>query len=225
MQYSLRKRCHAHKKVDVSTQFLGCHFSLREDYIFFRRFFFTALLIFTSFIWLYTVRFNMRSRVRGAGVSGVSVWDNGGDWFYRWSQSNVFTHRHLLLVQIVRRCTSCRYCYFWVYFSLSHWGTKSLSPVSHHRTFFVINWHLQEVFPSEGCRRGTSEADWVTVQEEDTMFLDDTCDASNRKLFVLAPLWYPFSSSRVHCNTVLTWLLWWRLSTSRIIQLTQIVLP
>ena len=34
------------------------------------------------------------------------------------------------------------------------------------------------------------------------MFLDDTCDASNRKLFVLAPLWYPFSSSRStlqHC--------------------------
>lgn len=131
MQYSLRKRCHAHKKVDVSTQFLGCHFSLREDYIFFRRFLFTALLIFTSFIWLYTVRFNMRSRVRGAGVSGVSVWDNGGDWFYRWSQSNVFTHRHLLLVQIVRRCTSCRYCYF----ALFSWLTDI------YRRFF----HLRDV--------------------------------------------------------------------------------
>ena len=42
MQYSLRKRCHAHQKVNVSTQFLGCHFSLWEDYTFFRCFLFSA---------------------------------------------------------------------------------------------------------------------------------------------------------------------------------------
>ena len=42
MQYSLRKQCHAHQKVNFSTRFLGCHFSPREDYIFFRRFLFSA---------------------------------------------------------------------------------------------------------------------------------------------------------------------------------------
>ena len=68
MQYSLRKRCHAHQKVNVSTLFLGCHFSLREDYIFFRCFLFSAWLIFVSFIWLCTARLSMR-RVRSAGVS------------------------------------------------------------------------------------------------------------------------------------------------------------
>ena len=42
MQYSLGKRCHAHQKVNVSTQFLACHFSLREDHIFFTCFLFTV---------------------------------------------------------------------------------------------------------------------------------------------------------------------------------------
>ena len=158
--------------------------------------------------------------------SGVSVWGNGCDWLCRWSQSDVSTHRHLLLEQIVGlHCTSSPNCYFWIYFSLSHWGTKT-----HHRNFFLIrliwpqdgnvSWRRERTkhdFRCPICRsaidqasclicarrcqltfsfccyislltdicrrffhlRDVEEAEWVTVQEADTMFLDDAMRPSS----------------------------------------------
>ena len=74
MQYNLRKRCHAHQKVNVSTQFLGCHFSLREDFL---QVF--PLLCLTHIRFLHLTLYCQVEHAQGQecwsilGVSGVSV--------------------------------------------------------------------------------------------------------------------------------------------------------